>query len=79
MEIGQHQVFQGNAVNPVELIKKKREGNSLSEEELRWLLEGYVAGTIPEYQISAFLMACFFRGMTEEETLTFTRLMLHSG
>ena len=79
MEVGQHQVFRGDAMNPVELIRKKREGNSLSEEELRWLLQGYVSGAIPEYQISAFLMACFFRGMSEEETLTFTRLMLHSG
>jgi len=66
-------------MTPVELIKKKREGSTLSEEELRWLIQGYVAGTIPDYQMSAFLMACFFRGMSEEETLTFTRLMLHSG
>ena len=66
-------------MTPVELIKKKREGSTLNEEELRWLIQGYVAGTIPDYQMSAFLMACFFRGMSEEETLTFTRLMLHSG
>ncbi len=66
-------------MSPVELIKKKREGASLTEEELRWLIQGYVAGTVPDYQMSAFLMACFFRGMSEEETLIFTRLMLHSG
>ena len=66
-------------MTPVELIKKKREGATLTEEELRWLISGYVAGSIPDYQMSAFLMACFFRGMSEEETLTFTRLMLHSG
>jgi pyrimidine-nucleoside phosphorylase len=64
---------------PVELIRKKREGGTLSEEELRWLIGEYVSGSIPDYQMSAFLMACFFRGMSEEETLTFTRLMLHSG
>jgi pyrimidine-nucleoside phosphorylase len=64
---------------PVELIKKKREGGTLTEEELRWLIREYVNGGIPDYQMSAFLMACFFRGMSEEETLTFTRLMLHSG
>ncbi len=63
----------------VELIRKKREGAALTEEELRWLLQGYVSGAVPEYQISAFLMACYFRGMSDEETLTFTRLMLHSG
>ena len=66
-------------MTPVELIKKKREGATLTEEELRWLISGYVSGAIPDYQMSAFLMACFFRGMSEEETLTFTRLMLHSG
>ncbi len=64
---------------PVELIKKKREGGTLTEEELRWLIQEYVTGAIPDYQMSAFLMACFFRGMSEEETLTFTKLMLHSG
>jgi pyrimidine-nucleoside phosphorylase len=64
---------------PVELIKKKREGGTLTEDELRWLIGEYVTGGIPDYQMSAFLMACFFRGMSEEETLTFTRLMLHSG
>ena len=63
----------------VELIKKKRDGASLSEDELRWLISGYVTGAIPDYQMSAFLMACYFRGMTEEETLTFTKLMLYSG
>jgi pyrimidine-nucleoside phosphorylase len=79
MESQAHQERRSETVNPVELIRKKREGASLSEEELRWLIQGYVSGAIPEYQISAFLMACFFRGMSEEETLTFTRLMLHSG
>jgi pyrimidine-nucleoside phosphorylase len=63
----------------VELIRKKREGGTLTEEEVQWLIQSYVTGTLPDYQMSAFLMACFFRGMNEEETLTFTRLMLHSG
>ena len=62
-----------------ELIKKKRDGASLSEDELRWMISGYVAGALPDYQMSAFLMACYFRGMNDEETMTFTRLMLHSG
>ncbi len=66
-------------MTPVELIKKKREGATLTEGELRWLISGYVAGAIPDYQMTAFLMACFFRGMSEEETLILTRLMLHSG
>jgi pyrimidine-nucleoside phosphorylase len=66
-------------MNVVELIRKKREGNSLSKDEFRFLLGGYVDGVIPDYQMSAFLMACFFRGMSEEETMTFAELMLHSG
>ncbi len=66
-------------MNTVELIRKKREGFSLTEEEFRWMISGYVQGVIPDYQMSSFLMACYFRGMNEEETLTFTRLMLHSG
>ena len=66
-------------MNVVELIRKKREGGSLSEEEFRFLITGYVEGDVPDYQMSAFLMACYFRGMSSEETLTFTKLMLHSG
>jgi len=66
-------------MNIVELIRKKREGGTLNEEEIRFLITGYVEGTVPDYQMSAFLMACYFRGMSVEETLTFTTLMLHSG
>jgi pyrimidine-nucleoside phosphorylase len=66
-------------MNPVELIHKKRGGEALSRQELSWLLDGYVAGRIPDYQMSAFLMAVYFRGMTEDETSTFTDVMLHSG
>ncbi len=70
---------QDTAMNTVELIRKKRDGNGLTEEELKFILSGYVEGRVPDYQMSAFLMACFLRGMTEEETFTFTKLMLHSG
>jgi pyrimidine-nucleoside phosphorylase len=66
-------------MNIVELIRKKREGGALSEEEFRFLITGYVDGNVPDYQMSAFLMACYFCGMNSEETLTFTKLMLHSG
>lgn len=64
---------------PTELIRKKRNGEKLTTEELRFLIDGYVQGNIPDYQMSAFLMATYFRGMTETETNEFTRLMLHSG
>ncbi|HVN47703.1 MAG TPA: thymidine phosphorylase [Bacteroidota bacterium] len=66
-------------MNIVELIRKKREGGSLTEEEFRYMITNYVEGRVPDYQMSAFLMAAFFRGMSKEETLTFTKLMLHSG
>jgi pyrimidine-nucleoside phosphorylase len=66
-------------MNVVDLIRKKREGTALNDNELRTLIEGYVESRIPDYQMSAFLMACYFRGMSEEETYSFTRLMLQSG
>jgi pyrimidine-nucleoside phosphorylase len=66
-------------MNPVEIIRKKRNGGVLAPEELQAFIAGYLAGDVAEYQMSAFLMAVFFRGMTEEETSGLTRVMLHSG
>jgi len=66
-------------MNTAELIRKKRNGHSLTKEELHYLISGYLSGNVPDYQMSAFLMACYFRGMTEEETIHFTQLMIHSG
>ena len=51
-----------------DLIEKKRDGQELSEAEIRWLISGYVAGDIPDYQMSAMLMAIYFRGMNDRET-----------
>lgn len=66
-------------MNAVEIIRKKRNGETLTTEELKFIIDGYVVGSVPEYQIAAFLMAAYFRGMTKSETSEFTRLMLHSG
>jgi pyrimidine-nucleoside phosphorylase len=66
-------------MNPVELIRKKREGDTLTKEELEEFISRFVAGEIPDYQMSAFLMAVYFKGMNVEETATFTEVMLHSG
>lgn len=66
-------------MNVVELIRKKREGSALTEEEFRYLISGYVEGIVPDYQMSAFLMACFFRGLSDVEMLTLTKLMMYSG
>ncbi len=65
--------------NPVELIIRKRMGEELSPEEIRWFIEGYLAGRIPEYQMSALLMAIFFRSMKPEEARTLTKVYIESG
>ena len=62
-----------------EIIRKKRDGFSLTSGEMQFIIDGYVKGTVPEYQVSAFFMATYFRGMTADETNEFTRLMLQSG
>ena len=62
-----------------DLILKKREGGTLSREEIRWMVDGYTAGRIPDYQMSAMLMAVCFRDMNEEETLELTLAMRDSG
>ena len=64
---------------PVEIIKKKRAGFSLSAEEIKAFVAGYTSGQIPDYQMSAFLMAICFQGMTSVETVELTKTMLHSG
>jgi pyrimidine-nucleoside phosphorylase len=63
----------------LDIIVKKRGGEELTAEEIRFLVRGYVDGSIPEYQISAWLMAVFFRGMTGRETGDLTREMIASG
>jgi len=62
-----------------ELIKKKRDGLELSRAEIAFLVDGYVDGRIPDYQMAAFLMAVYFRGMSNRECLDLTMCMLESG
>jgi len=62
-----------------ELIAKKRDGGELSNDEIRFIVEGYTKGDIPDYQMSAFLMAVYFRGMSTRETLDLTMSMVESG
>jgi len=62
-----------------EVIKKKRLGLPNTTEELQYLIKGYTKGEIPDYQMAAWLMAVTLKGMTEQETLDLTNLMLNSG
>jgi pyrimidine-nucleoside phosphorylase len=61
------------------LIEKKREGQELTAEEIEFLVAGFTAGEIKDYQMSAWAMAVFFRGMTAEETQHLTTAMMESG
>ncbi len=63
----------------VELIAQKRDGHALSEADIRALIDALMDGTMPDYQMTAFLMAAFFRGLDDVETVALTQAMLHSG
>lgn len=63
----------------VNLIEKKRDGHTLSEQEIKWLIEEFTQGNIPDYQMSAMLMAILFQGMTSEELGVMTLAMSCSG
>lgn len=62
-----------------DLIMKKRNGEALTKKEIQYMITEYVDGKIPDYQMSAFLMAVYFKGMNEEETLAMTQAVAHSG
>src|ERR1700681_4497736 len=63
----------------VDLIQRKRDGEELAPEEIEFLVEGYTNGSIPDYQMSAFLLAIFFSGMSDREVSRLTECMLRSG
>jgi pyrimidine-nucleoside phosphorylase len=65
--------------NTVSLIRKKRDGNELTKEEIQYLIRAYTDDKIPDYQMGAFLMASFFNGLNTEEAAALTESMLHSG
>lgn len=62
-----------------DIILKKRRGEELTDEEIRFFVDGYTRGEIPDYQASAFCMAVCFRGMSESETFSLTKHMMYSG
>lgn len=63
----------------VDLIQKKRDGLELSTQEIEWLISGYANGSIPDYQMSAFAMAVYFKGMSTRETKDLTMCMVATG
>ena len=63
----------------IDIIGKKRDGESLYEDEIQYFVQEYTAGTIPDYQVSALLMAIIFRGMDRNEIVALTIAMAESG
>lgn len=68
-----------NAINAVDLIVAKRDGLTLEPGDISALVQAYTRGDVPDYQMSAFLMAAFLRGLNSDETFALTDAMLHSG
>ena len=64
---------------PAQIIQKKRDGNALTEEEIKFFISGFTSGELPEYQMSALAMAICFQGMNFDETMWLTRAMIESG
>src|SRR5699024_9313075 len=62
-----------------DIVEKKREGETLTEQEIDYFIQGYTNGDIPDYQVSALLMAIYFQGKTIEESAALTMSMVHSG
>ena len=62
-----------------DLIKKKRDGGALTDKEIAYMISGYTNGQIPDYQMSAMMMAMYYQGLSEAETLSLTMEMAHSG
>src|SRR5437016_98095 len=68
-----------SVIRPAELIQRKRDGHELAAEEISELVLGYVRGEVPDYQMSAFCMAVYFRGLSAAETFALTEAMIQSG
>ncbi len=66
-------------LNPIDIIRKKRDGKKLMKEEIEFLISSYTHHVVPDYQFASFLMAVYFQGMDIEETTTFMQTMLLSG
>ena len=65
--------------NPIEIIRHKRDGHELTHHQIKFMIDEFVVGAVPNYQMSAFAMAIYFQGMTSDETASLTTAMLESG
>ena len=65
--------------SPIEIINKKKKNLELDDKEIKFMIEGYTNDLIPDYQMSAFLMAIYFTGMTSNEVSSLTKYMVNSG
>ena len=63
----------------VDIIDKKKKNNELTKAEIEFLLDGYLSGKVPDYQMSSFLMSVYFNNMTKDELTNFTLTMRDSG
>jgi thymidine phosphorylase len=66
-------------MDAIDVLRTKRDGGELSPEQIRWIIGGYTAGSVPDEQMSALLMAVFFRGMSADELAVWTQAMIDSG
>ena len=67
------------AFDAIDVIRAKRDGQPLTPEQIRWVIGAYTGGEVPDEQVSALLMAVFFRGMAPEELTVWTQAMIDSG
>src|SRR3954463_10683349 len=66
-------------MDAIDVLRIKRDGGTLSPEQIRWVIGAYTDGTVPDEQMSALLMAVFFRGMSPDELAVWTQAMIDSG
>ena len=66
-------------MNAIDIINKTKKSIALTDDEIRWLVQGYTDGEVPDYQMAAWLMAVRLNGLTEQETLSLTYAMRDSG
>ena len=66
-------------MDAIKIITHKRDGGELADKDIQYLIDGYTAGRVPDYQMAAFLMASQLRGLSLRETIALTECMLNSG